>query len=299
MGEGDFSTTFTVSGGQTPRGGELVATIQIVGPRYFEVLGVPLVEGRPFTDRDDGDAPGVAIINEAAARHWPDADAIGGHLEVSFRSSPTEVVGVVKDVRLDGLAEDAPPTLYLPAEQFAYNFMTVVLRTTTDPTTLLPAVRETVRQLDSEQPIHNARTMDELISTSVAQRRFQLGLLGAFSALALVLAVVGVYGVVSYAVSRRRTEIGVRMALGADQEAILIQVTGESMRLALIGVAIGIPVAVGVTRVLSAGLFGIGALDPMTYMTAAILLVLAVVLATVVPAWRAASTHPVEALRAE
>lgn len=298
MTDEGFSTTFTVSGAELPPDQAPMAEVRFVAPKYFETLGIPLLDGRVFTLRDGRGGAAVGIVNEAALRYWPEGMALGGNFSTGFRGG-IEVVGVVKDVREDGLDADAPPTLYLPANQFSYNFMTVVLRTASDPMALVPMARAAVRELDAEQPIHNIRTMDEVISRSVAERRFQLALLGAFSGLALVLALVGIYGVVAFAVSQRRTEIGVRLALGADEQTILTQLTGESLRLALIGVAIGVPAAVAITRLLSAGLFGVGALDPATYLTAAVFLVLAVLLATAAPAWRASTTDPAEALRAD
>ena len=207
------------------------------------------------------------------------------------------MVGVVPDVRMAGLDEETPPIVYLPSDQLTYNFMTVVVRTSTDPSTLIPAIREEVRQLDAEQPIHNVRTMDELISHSVAERRFQMLLLSGFSVLALLLAVVGVYGVISYSISQRTGEIGLRMALGAQIGDILTQLLGEGLRLVVVAMAIAVPAALALTRLMRAFLFGVGTSDLATYSVAALVLVLAAFTAIYIPARRAARVHPMEALR--
>ncbi len=297
MGEGDFSTTFTVVGGNEDPAAP-AANIQLIESDYFRTMGIPLSAGRLFTDRDGPDAPRVAIVNQAAARRWPGANPLGGRFRLSF-GPEAEVVGVVPDVRMAGLDEATPPILYLPSDQLPYNFMTVVVRTSTDPSTVIPAIREEVRQLDAEQPIHNVRTMDELISRSVAERRFQMLLLSGFSALALLLAVVGVYGVISYSIHQRTGEIGLRMALGAQIADILRQLLGEGLRLVVVAMVIAVPAAMALTRLMRAFLFGVGTLDLATYSAAALVLILAAFTAVYIPARRAARVHPMEALRIE
>lgn len=211
----------------------------------------------------------------------------------------TEVVGVVRDVRIGGLDEEVPPIIYLPSEQSRYNFMTLVVRTASNPRSVAPAIRTMVREIDSDQPIYNVRTMDELISRSVADRRFQMLLLAGFSGMALMLAIAGVYGVMSYTVGQRTREIGIRMALGAEPRDVSRSLVRESVLLALIATAIGVPLALAFARLLSASLFGVSAADPWTYAGTAAILVATAVLSAYVPARRAAGVDPTVALQAE
>jgi putative ABC transport system permease protein len=298
LGEGDFTTTFAVAGESIDPATAPPATVQLIGPDYFATLGIPLITGRDFESRDDTDAPPVAIVNETAARRWAEGRAVGGRFSLGF-GTETEVVGVVRDVRIAGLDEPVPPIIYLPSDQRGYNFMTVVIRTSSTPRAVLPAIRTIVRDIDPEQPIYNVRTMDELISRSVAHRRFQMLLLAVFSAMALMLAMVGVYGVMSYIVGQRTREIGVRMALGAQPYEVSRSLVRESLILALIATAIGVPLALAFTRLLSASLFGVRAADPWTYAGTIAVLVLTAVLSAYVPARRAAAVDPTVALRTE
>jgi putative ABC transport system permease protein len=305
LGEQDFTTAFSVEGESNDPSAP-PADIQLVGRDYFRTLWIPFVAGRGFTDRDDKDAPKVAILNETAARRWPGSRAVGrrftlgfGRFNRAFRLT-AEVIGIVRNVHLSGLDAAVPPIIYVPSEQLAYNFMTLVIRTTTAaPRTVLPAIQAMVRELDPEQPIYNVRTMDELISTSVAERRFQMLLLVAFAGMALLLALVGVYGVMSYTVGQRTHEIGVRMALGAEPRDVLRSVVRESVVLALIATAIGVPLALVLGRLLSASLFGVGPADPWTYFGAVGLLFAAAVVSAYEPARRAATVDPALALRTE
>jgi putative ABC transport system permease protein len=300
LGEGGFTTTFSVVGETDDAAASPPATIQLVAPDYFRTLGIPLIAGRGFTERDDREAPRVAIVNETAARRWPDGRTIGGRFVPSIRFLPgAEVVGIVRDARSGGLDAAVPPILYLPSDQVGFNFMTVIVRTASAPRAVLPAIRATVRELDPEQPIYNVRTLNELVSRSVAERRFQMLLLAGFSAIALSLALVGVYGVMSYTVSQRTREIGVRMALGAEPRDVSRSVVRESMMLALIATAIGVPLALLSGRLLTASLFGISSTDPWTYATTVVILASTAALSAYVPARRAAAVDPAVALRAD
>jgi putative ABC transport system permease protein len=300
LGEGDFRTTFSVAGQAEDGASHSPANIQLIGPDYFGTLGIPFVAGRAFTERDNRDAPRVAIINQTAARRWPERRAIGSRIVPTMRFLPeAEIVGIARDARVGGLDDEVPPIVYLPSEQVGYNFMTVMVRTASAPSALFPAIRETVRDLDAEQPIYNVRTMDELISRSVAERRFQMLLLTTFSGIALLLALGGVYGVMSYTVVQRTREIGVRMALGARPRDVSREIVRESAALGLIAIAIGVPLALLFTRLLAASLFGIGPADPWSYAATVAMTLATVVLSAGIPALRAASVAPLTALRAE
>lgn len=300
LGEGGFTTAFSVIGEASDAAASPPANIQLVAPDYFRTLGIPLVAGRLFTEHDDREAPRVAVVNETAARRWPGGEAIGGRFAPEREFLPhAEVVGIVRDVRVGGLDAAVPPIVYLPSDQVGYVFMTLVVRTASAPRSVLPAIRAAVRELDPEQPIYNVHTMDELISRSVAERRFQMLLLTTFSGIALVLAFVGVYGVMSYTVGQRTREIGVRMALGAAPRAVSRGIVREGAMLAVIATAIGVPLALLFSRLLAASLFGVGMADPWTYGAVVAILVSSAVLSAYVPAMRAAAVDPTVALRAE
>jgi predicted permease len=297
LGEGDFTTPFSVVGSVDDPEVSPPANIQFVGPDYFRIMGIALVAGRAFDEHDDVDAARVGIVNEAAARRWP-GRAVGGRFDLGFLPE-AEVVGVVRNVRVGGLDAPVPPIIYVPSDQARYNFMTLLVRAAAAPRSIVPAIREAVRELDPEQPVYNVMTMEELISRSVAERRFQMVLLAGFSGMALLLALVGVYGVMSYTVGQRTREIGVRMALGAEPRDVSYSVVRESVLLAMLATAVGLPLAMGVARLLSASLFGVSAADPPTYVATVAILITTAVLSAYVPARRAAAVDPVVALRTE
>lgn len=300
LGEGDFRTTFSVAGQADDGAAHPPATVQVVGPEYFRTLGIQLVAGRAFIVQDDRDAPQVAVVNQAAARRWPESLAIGGRIVPTMEFLPeAEIVGIARDVRVGGLDAEVPPIVYFSSEQVGYNFMTVMVRTASEPSAVVPAIREIVRDLDSEQPIYNVRTLDELISRSVAERRFQMLLVAAFSGVALLLALGGVYGVMSYTVVQRTREIGVRMALGARPRDVSREIVRESAVLGLIATAIGVPLALLFSRLLSASLFGIGPADLWSYVATISMILGTVVLSAAIPALRAAGVDPKTALQAE
>jgi putative ABC transport system permease protein len=273
---------------------------RIVSPDYFRAMRVPLLRGRAFTRDDRADSTKVVVVNEALARQFfPGEDALGKRLVIGDRATGTrEIVGVVGDVRHAGLDEKTTPELYIPFTQATPGRLTVVARSP-DPGAAADALRAVIRQSDRESPIYNVRTMDQLLSTSVARRRFNMILLGGFAAVALLLAALGIYGVVSYTVAQRTHEIGLRVALGARPRDVLSLVIRQGMTPALAGVGVGLCAALAVTRVMAGLLFNVSATDPATFALIPLLLAAVALLACYVPARRASRVDPLVALRHE
>jgi putative ABC transport system permease protein len=276
-----------------------------VSPGYFRALGIPLVAGAFFTPQDDLNAVGVAVINRAMARRfWPDEEAVGKRFKVGRADSDATwltVKGVVADSAQGALDAAVKPEAYFPLAQAAgmYRRMNLAVRSEGDPHALVAAIRREVQALDPNQPVYQIQTMEELIGESVAARRFALRLLQAFAALALVLAAVGIYGVMSYVVAGRTREMGLRLALGAAPRDVLGLVVGQGMRLVLIGTGLGLVAAFGLTRLMTRLLFGVSATDPLTFALVALVLAAVALFACYVPARRAARVDPMVALRCE
>ncbi|HWP42569.1 MAG TPA: ABC transporter permease [Blastocatellia bacterium] len=296
---GDRLYSFIVEG--HPTDNVPSANYYAVSPDYFVTMGIPLLKGRFFTEADMAESPRVAIINETMARrYFPDEDPIGKRMNITNGPEVMrEIVGVVGDVKQYGLDTQSPAQMYEPYLQRPYPGMTLVVRAASEPAGLIDAVRREVLAVDKEQPIARAQTMEEIIAKSVAPRRFSVILLAAFAAVALTLAAVGIYGVMSYLISQRTHEIGVRMALGAGRRDVLRLVVGQGMRLALLGVGIGLLAAFALTRLMESLLFGVSATDPLTYIVVALLLATSALLACYVPARRATKVDPLLALRYE
>ncbi len=299
---GDYYLSFEIQGRPKPRPGEgFSASYRVGSPGYFESLGVPLKRGRTFTERDAEKAPLVAIIDEAfAARHFPGEDPIGRGLDIGNGTDGFfEIVGIVGDVRHSGLDAKPTPTMYVPYTQDVFGSLWVLARTDGNPASLAPLARQTVREIDPALPAFSIAPLLDTVSESVGQRRFSLLLLAAFAAIALVLASVGIYGVVAYAVSQRTQEIGVRMAIGAERGDVLRLIVGGGMKLALAGVGIGVAAALALSRYIATMLFETEPFDPVSY-GATIAVLLAVALAACyVPARRAMNLDPVRAIRQE
>lgn len=282
---------------------------QVVMPGYFESMGMRLVRGRVITEEDHENAPGVAVINELMARrYWPTEDAIGKRFHLGTGQRPwITVVGIVGQVRHNALTEEPRAEMYIPHAQWnvaagginAGRGMTYVIRTAGDPLAALPHAREAVRSLDPNLPIADIRTLERVTDDSLAQPRFTTMLLGLFAALALVLATIGIYGVISLLVTRRRQEIGIRMALGAAPAAIVRMVLRRGAALASIGILVGLAAAALLGRLVASMLYGVTAFDPLTFATIPSVLLLVALVASLVPAGRAATVDPVEALRDE
>ena len=283
-----------------------------VSPEFFSTLGVVLKAGRPFTEADNHDAPPVAIVDESFERRfWPKGSAVGKRFVAQFNGPNEikwgEIVGVVAHIRhygIDqvkqyGLGQDGREQVYLPYLQQPSSRMYLAIKTTGDPITLTNAVRSEVLSLDPEQPIYQVKTMDQLVTTSLAQRQLNMILFVTFSAIALVLAAVGIYGVMSYSVTQRTHEIGIRMALGARQSNVLGLVVRQGMALALVGVVVGLGAAIALTRLMSSLLFGVSATDPLTFAAISVILTGVALAACLVPARRATRVDPMIALRYE
>jgi len=271
-----------------------------VGPKYFRTLNVPLVKGRPFRAEDGPNSQPVTIVNEAFVRlFFPKQGPLGQHVETHFMPiANRQVIGVVGDVHQSGPAALPPPEVYIPFSQAPNATMTLLVRTE-NPESVTPAVKSIVAALDKDQAIDKITTMESLLAQSVAQPRFYSLLLGIFASLALVLAVIGTYGVISYSVAQRTHEIGVRVALGAQPRDIIRMVLGEGALLAGVGVAAGIGGALTLTRFLRSLLFEVNPTDPVTLVAVAILLTLVALAACYIPARRAMKVDPMVALRYE
>jgi putative ABC transport system permease protein len=254
-----------------------------------------------FNERDVEDMPMVAIVDQAFAdRHFAGADPIGGGIDIGNGTDGFyEIVGVVGSVHHGGLDAEATPTMYVPFRQDVFSSMSIVARTDGDPTQLANIARQAVRQIDSGLPAYLMAPLSDIVSESVAQRRFSMLLLAAFALLALFLASVGLYGVVAYTVSQRTQEIGVRMAIGAQTGDVLRMILGGGMKLALIGVAIGTAGAMALSHLVASMLYGVTPFDPVSYAATALVLLAVAALACYVPARRAMRIDPILALRQE
>jgi putative ABC transport system permease protein len=267
-------------------------------PGYLEALGVPLVRGRTIADADTSQAPGVVVINQTlASRFFPNEDPVGHRMTIS--GVVRTIVGVVGDAKYQGLGVEAGPQAYVPHAQSPYPGMRIVVRTETDPTSLVSAVRAQIQSIDSEEGPTRFALMTELLAESVAQPRFNTFLIGLFAALAFVLSAIGIYGVINYDVTQRTGEIGVRMALGAQSRDVLRLILRQGFFLTLGGLFAGLGGAVLLTRFLTSLLFEVKPTDPLTYAIVAVLLAFVALAACLIPARRATRVDPLVALRYE
>jgi putative ABC transport system permease protein len=269
-------------------------------PNYFETLGIPLLKGRVFGNQDHADAPPVVVINQLMAqRFWPNEDPLGKQIKFTEDGSTASVIGVVGDAKHFWLEEEQRPQVYGAFSQGPGIFATAVLRTTVEPLSLSEQVRQAIWKIDPDQPMWKIRTVDFLVERTTADRKFLMALMGIFAALALILTIVGLYGVISYLVNQRTQEIGIRMALGAQLADIMRMVLRQGMVLVLTGVALGLGAAWILTRLMARLLFQVSATDPLTFAGISLLLITVALLACYIPARRATKVDPLVALRYE
>jgi putative ABC transport system permease protein len=276
------------------------ANYRTVSPDYFGVMAIPLLRGRPFEDGDREGRPMVAIVSHSMAQqYWSGRDPIGHQFQIDVPGPEYTIVGVVGDVRAASLELAPQPTVYVPYRQDAFPSMVVVLKTPAAAASMTNAIRAAIWQVDKNQPVGAVLTMDEQLSHSLQRRRFSVTLLSIFGAVAALLAAVGLYGVLAFIVAQRRREIGVRIALGATGRDVVRDVLGHGLRLAALGLSIGLALALAITRLMSALLFGTSPTDVVTFVGAATLLTLIAVMASLIPALRASRVDPLVALRDE
>jgi putative ABC transport system permease protein len=300
---------FKIEGKPMPAPGSLQwnARYIMATPPMFRTLGMRLQRGRLLDENDVPGRPLVAVINETTARrYWPNEDPIGQSIRYyPLETSPTiQIVGIVGDVRSQGLSQPAPPAVYVPFEQaprppYQGRAVSFIVRTTGDPSAIVPSARAAVAAVDPGVPLANIQSMSQIVSESTGQPRFATLVLSFFAAVAFFLSGLGLYGMLSYGVEQRVREIGVRVALGASRGEIVRLIVGKGMMLALVGVAIGVPGAWAVTRLLGDVLSGVSTSDPLAYVAVVVMLALSAVLATYLPARRATRVDPLVALRAE
>jgi putative ABC transport system permease protein len=322
LGNNGWQTGFLVDGRPLPpRDQTPLMEACTVTPDYFRAMNIPLLRGRYFNDQDNrsflagrdlskldeggrmvAGVNAIIIDEEFARRHWPNEDAVGKRIKMgnSDKSPVLTVVGIVGRVRMDGPSQDSNRVQgYFPFAQFPLNNMAIIVKASADPNQLIAAAREQVKAVDPNQPIYGVRTMDEIRAESVAPERLNLTLLSIFAGIALVLAVVGIYGVMSYTVTQRTHEIGIRMAIGAQPRDVFRMVVGQGMMLALIGVAFGLVGAFALTRLMATMLFGVEPTDPATFASIAVLLTGVALVACYIPGRRATKVDPVVSLRYE
>ncbi|HJQ31314.1 MAG TPA: ABC transporter permease [Pyrinomonadaceae bacterium] len=294
---------FTVEGRPAPTDAERPSAVyRVARPDYFRTMGAALLKGRDFTERDDASSPGVVVVNEALARRqWPGEEPLGKRITVGGEGGkPREVVGVVRDIKQGEWASEPKPEMYLPHSQAAApRSMTMVIRASSDLSEMAREVRREVWAIDKDLPVSQVASMEDVIADSVGQQRFNTLLIGVFAATALILAAVGVYGVMSHTVAQRTHEIGVRMALGARGRDVLAMIIRQGLALTLFGLAIGLAGAFALTRVMNSILYEVSATDPLVFGGVAAALTLSALLACYVPARRATKVDPMEALRYE
>jgi len=301
-----FGISFEIEGRPMAPKDHPSADFFTTGVGYFRAMGIPLIKGRDFEDRDKHGSTPVIIVTETFVRQFfPNEDPIGKRIRPGIatydgeHSVMREIVGVVGDVRNRSLNTESKPAYYVPQTQVPFSQVVAVVKTNGDPHSLIPAVTKQVAAMDADVPLFQVKSMEEYLSASVAAPRFNTTLLSIFAAVALVLTIVGLYGVMSYSVVQRTNEIGIRLALGAQSRDVLLMIVKQGSKLIIVGLVLGLVGAFAATRVIASLLFGVTTKDPFTFVAAAVLLAIVALLACYVPAWRATKVDPLEALRYE
>lgn len=296
FGGGDASASLEIIGQTKPPEQRPSAELNSISPGYLKAAGIRVIRGRDFTESDGEKSPPVALINEAAVKEFGGKDPIGQQLDMG---DPVTIVGIVSDARRRSLDQAPRPALYLPYTQFVLPYMGAIVRTDRGAGAVASAVKSAVAQVDPDLPIGDVKTMEQIVEESTGEPRFRSFLIASFAVLALLLAAVGVYGLISFTVAQRVPEIGVRLALGASPRQVFTQVIGQGLKLAVIGVAVGLLAAAAATTLVSGLLFNTSATDPVVYVSLAVLLLAMAALACYVPARRAMRVDPMTALRSE
>jgi predicted permease len=304
MSEDIIRTSFEIEGRPMAKSELPRVQFRVIAQDYIKTMHIPLIAGRDLTPRDDRSATPVVVINETLARrYFPNENPIGKHIQPGVSDTGPdkmrEIVGVVGDVHHHNLWQPTDPECYVPYDQAAIGAMNIVVRSQGEPLSLLPSIREQVRALDTELPVYKVRDMRDYIEASVAQRRFTSMLVSVFAAAGLLLATVGLFGLISYSVEQRRNEIGIRVAVGAERTDIITMVLRSGITLALAGIVLGLAGTLAISSVLKHQLFGVSATDPMTFVGVALGLIAVATAACYIPAWRAANADPLVALRNE
>jgi predicted permease len=295
--------SFDIEGHPRPEGDRNVARVSLANPGFFQTMRIPMLRGREFMPSDDAKAKAVVIISQSfAQKYFPDVDPIGKHItpglsDGTVKEVPREIVGIVGEVKAGRLTEEVTPAYYLPFAQAAVTSPRLVVRTSLDPASIIASLRTQVAEMDRNLPLYDVKTMGEFVAAASARRRFQALLLSCFAAMALLLSAIGLYGLLSYLVVQRTLEIGVRIALGAQRNSVLKMILRRGLTLAAIGLTIGIVVSLLLTRVMSGLLFGVRPFDPATFVMVSGILLLVSLIASSVPAYRAATLDPMKTLR--
>jgi putative ABC transport system permease protein len=302
--DGQINLTFDIEGNPPLSSGtSRTANYVAVSADYFHVMGIPLLSGRFFDRRDILSASRVTVISKTmAGLYFPNQDPLGKQLTFAFppdSGAPREVVGIVDDVRDVALGQNPGPMMYVPYAQAPFWGANLVVKSTLSASSVAAVIRQEVQKMDKDLPVTDVAKMPDIIDASVAQSRFRTFLLGLFAAIALALAATGIFGVISYSVSQRTREIGIRMALGAQRENVLNQVLQEGLRLAAIGLALGLAGSLAATRLIATLLFGVNPADPLTFAAVAAILASVTLAASYIPARRATRVDPIVALRYE
>ena len=300
---GSIGISFEIEGRPTAPGESPSEQLAVVTPDFFRTLRIPILSGRTFTPRDDSKGTPVMIINERFARkYFPGENPIGKHIksDISDDTTPAamrEIVGMVGNVKRQSLTAEAEPMYYLPYAQAVITSPALAIRTAADPTSLIGPLRAALASQDQDIPLYGVETLEDAASKAAAQPRFQTMLLGCFAGMALLLSAIGLYAVLSYTVAQRTSEIGVRMALGAQRADVLRMIVRRGLTLALAGIAIGLVAAALLTRLMSGMLYGVEPFDPVTFVVVAAILLVVSLAASTAPAWRAARLDPMRTLR--
>jgi len=289
---------------EVPLGERPFTIVEAISPLFLETMRIPLLAGRAFNHADTAQSPKVIVVNESLARrYWPNENPIGKHITIGRQTTAAEIVGITADVKNRGLAMDPAPQIYLPFPQLAWGQMNLFIRTAKDPHSFVSAVREQISAIDPDQPVTNIQTVEELMNGSRAQPRFMMILLGVFSATAIALAMVGIYGVLAFTVAQRRGELGIRLALGAERADIVRLVVGQGLALTLTGIAVGLALALALGFAFSGSasglLYKVGTRDLTTFALTPLAFIAVALLASYLPARRAGRVDPAEALRNE